>query len=75
MLVPSTSSSAPAGGVRVETGRSQSEPCVPLTLYTDIVRENERLRLELESLRSSVSRRVEGEEAVLSIGSPAVART
>lgn len=63
MLVSSPSSSSPASDATAKSGRSQSEPSM-LSRFEEVVRENERLRLELESLRSSVSRRVEEEEAV-----------
>lgn len=68
MLVSSPSSSVPASEATAKAERRQSEPSM-LSRFEEVVRENERLRLELESLRSSVSRRVEGEEGVLSIGS------
>ena len=56
-----------AGGGAEKAQRSNSEPSVPLSLYADAIRENERLRMEVERLREkvkSLSARM-GEECIL----------
>ena len=56
-----------AGGDAAKGQRSNGEPAVPLSLYADAIRENERLRMEVERLREkvkSLSARM-GEECIL----------
>ena len=56
-----------AGGDAAKQQRNNSEPSVPLSLYADAIRENERLRMEVERLREkvkSLSARM-GEECIL----------
>lgn len=45
--------STPAGGVTAKAGWSEGEPTL-LQLYTEAIRENERLRMEVERLREKL---------------------
>ena len=48
------STSTPASGVTANPQRSYSEPTL-LQLYTEAIRENERLRMEVERLREKIA--------------------
>lgn len=49
------STSTPASEDRAKAERSHDEPTIPLSAYTEVVRENERLRMEVEQLREKVA--------------------
>ena len=48
------STSTPASGVTAKAGWSEGEPTL-LQLYTEAIRENERLRMEVERLREKIA--------------------